>query len=347
MIGVNNVTYYQPNYTAVYGPCLISMNALSIDDIPDLRQKVEAGWTHKQIQREYGISHITTVARFCQRHGISRFKEVTDDEAGALVAALKTDSEGQPMREAWGEHKVYDCFAALNIRIPRAAVRRAMHSQDADGIARRKRRAIVRREYHAPYPNFVWHCDTNMKLARWGIWIYGTVDGYSRFLPYLVAADNISKQTGVLLHGRAILEYLVVPDLLRVDAGGENNSAVALQRELGGAVHAGSSVHNQPIERFWGICRSHVAEPYRRNFFDLERDGDLDITNECHLDALRHAFLPGIQEECDVFRLMHNAAYKPGHGKASVAFNGAVPPRDTTFVWGDFLARDFCLQPKR
>ena len=47
-------------------------------------------------------------------------------------------------------------------------------------------------------------------------------------------------------------------------------------------------------------------------------------------------FCRGIQEECDVFRLTHNAAYKPGHGKANVAFNGAVPPRDTNFVWGDF-----------
>ena len=43
---------------------------------------------------------MTTVTRFCQRHRITRFPQrVTDHEAGELVVALKTDTDGNPMRE--------------------------------------------------------------------------------------------------------------------------------------------------------------------------------------------------------------------------------------------------------
>ena len=312
------------------------MNVLGPDDVAIVRDRVAAGVTLLEIQAEFGITNMTTLSRFCKRHGISRFPaQVSEAEAGDMVEAMKVDADGSPMREAWGEHKVYDCFSALGVRVPRATVRRAMHSRDADGVARRKRRAIVRREYHAPYPNYVWHTDTNMKLVRWGIWIYGTIDGFSRFLLHLVATDNITQRTGVLLHGQSILQYAAIPDLLRVDAGGENNLAMQLQIEVGGAVHVGSSVHNQPIERFWGICRSHVCERYRNIFYDMERSGDLNPADECDLDALRYAFLEGIQEECDVFRATHNSGHKNKRGKPKVLFNQGAPARPTEFSWTD------------
>ena len=315
------------------------MNTLCIRDVDNIRAKVSAGFTIRQIQQEYGIANYTTVSRFCKRHGISRFPEkVTQSESDDLVEALKFDGEGIPVREAWGEQSIYNCLSAMGVRVPRDTVRRSMHNRDAAGVARRKSHAIVRREYHAPHANYVWHTDTNMKLVRYGIWIYGTVDGFSRFLTHLVATDNISMHTGGLLHGRDILQWGVVPDLLRVDAGGENNIAMRLQLRLGGGVHVGSSTHNQPIERFWGTCRSHVTERYRVLFMRMEHDGDLNIADACDLDALRFAFLPAIQDECDIFRATHNHAHK-GHrgGKPLILFNRAEPARTTDWDSEDFL----------
>ena len=313
------------------------MNTLSDCDVDDVRQKIDAGFSQRAIQTEYGIAHLTTVARFCKRHHIGRFpRAVTADEAGDLVDTLKHDDTGNSVRENWGEVKIYDCLSALGFRIPRSTVRKAMHSRDADGVARRRRRAIVRRVYHAPHVNYVWHSDTNMKLVRWGIWIYASVDGYSKFLLHVVAADNISKGNGVLAHGRDMLQYLAIPDLLRVDAGGENNSAIALQRAMGGAVHVGSSVHNQPVERWWGTWRTHLGEHFRQIFYQMENAGELNAEDECDLDALRYSFLPVIREHCDILRITHNAGHKPGHGKPRLLFNRGAPPQDTTITWDEF-----------
>ena len=313
------------------------MSNLTSADVPAIRAKVNAGFTFTQIQEEYGLPHYTTIQRFCKRHNISRFSaKVTQSEADDLVDAVKFDAEGTPVREGWGAQKIYDCFAAMGVRVQRSVVRRAMRHRDADGVARRKRHAVVRRVYFAPYANYVWHTDTNMKLVRYGIWIYGTVDGYSRFLLHLVATDNISMRVGGLLHGRSVLQYSVFPETLRVDAGTENNLQIRMQLAMGGGIHVGSSVHNQPIERFWRTCRSHVTERYRVLFLEMENSGELNIADACDLDALRSVYLETIQDECDVFRFTHNRGNKEGRGKPTILFNGGVPAKDTPFTVGDF-----------
>lgn len=51
---------------------------------------------------------------------------------------------------------------------------------DPDGVERRKQRRLLRRQYAAPGPNFVWHIDGYDKLKPFGFAIHGAIDGFSR-----------------------------------------------------------------------------------------------------------------------------------------------------------------------
>jgi hypothetical protein len=39
-----------------------------------------------------------------------------------------------------------------------------------------------RQAYHSPSPNHIWHIDSYIKLSLYGIEIYTTIDGYSRYI---------------------------------------------------------------------------------------------------------------------------------------------------------------------
>ena len=60
----------------------------------------------------------------------------------------------------------------------------------------------------------------------------------------------------------------------------------------------------------------------------MERDGILNLMDQCDLDALRYAYLPAIQRELDMFREAHNKGYKRGRGKPIVLYNRAEPERE-------------------
>lgn len=306
--------------------------SFSAEEIEAIRQKVASGMTQDQIRVDMGIPNRSQLTRLLKRENIRKHADVTPEEAAELVESLKTDEDGNATREGWGEGRVYDCFASMGVRIPRRLVRHAMHSSDAEGVLRRKRKAVVRRVYHAPHANYVWHTDANLKLVRWGFYIFGSIDGYSRYLLHLVVIDNNFAAPGALLYGRDVLENSVVPDLLRVDAGGENNLAVKLQLELGGSVSVGKSVHNIPIERFWRTCRSHVTERYRKLFLEWEAAGELDPDSPYDTDALRTVYMPVIQQECDVYRHSHNYGHRRGHGKPVVLYRQGVPPEESGIV---------------
>ena len=56
---------------------------------------------------------------------------------------------------------------------------------DPEGVDLRKRRRLKGQRYATPGPNFLCHVDGWDKLASFGIFIHGAVDGFSRRLLWL------------------------------------------------------------------------------------------------------------------------------------------------------------------
>lgn len=104
---------------------------------------------------------------------------------------------------------------------------------DFEGKELRKRRRLKRRNYTTPGPNYMIHIDGYDKLKVLEIYVQGGIDGFSRKLLWLKAADtnkNPKVVAGYFL--RAIKKYKCLPTKVRADKGTENVLVAKIQRIL-------------------------------------------------------------------------------------------------------------------
>ena len=78
--------------------------------------------------------------------------------------------------------------------VDRETVRAVMKALDPEGVERRSQHRLVRRNYHAKGPNFIWHIDGYDKLKPFGFCIHGAIDGYSRRIMWL-EVDHSNKKS--------------------------------------------------------------------------------------------------------------------------------------------------------
>lgn len=93
-----------------------------------------------------------------------------------------------------------------------------------------------------------------LQLIRWKIVVHGGIDGKSRLVVYLRAADNNRAETVTAAFEEATLKH-GWPSRVRADWGGENVGVKALMEAARGhgraSFFAGPSTHNQRIERMY------------------------------------------------------------------------------------------------
>ena len=93
-------------------------------------------------------------------------------------------------------------------------------------------------------------------MHRWKLIIHGGIDGFSR-LPVFCHISNNNRADTVLAYFQNAIDEYGLPSRVRCDRGVENVavSRFMLSHPLRGegrsSVIAGTSVHNQRIERFW------------------------------------------------------------------------------------------------
>ena len=208
-----------------------------------------------------------------------------------------------------GEVMIQGHLQSRGITLQRHKIRKAIHAVDAEGIEARKRPAIKRRVYDVPYPNYLWHVDGNHKLIRWGLVLHHAIDGYSRMVVFAQFNTNNEAATVENLF-KAAVEIYGCPSRVRTDYGGENvgmwRNMVSIHGEDSRCVIAGSSVHNQRIERHNRAVNEQVIAQFKGMFYQLEFEGALDRSNKIDLFCLHHVFLPLLNKSLSEFVAAHN-----------------------------------------
>ena len=106
------------------------------------------------------------------------------------------------------------------------------------------------------------------------------------------------------------IEKYGVPIRVRTDYGGENCLVWEQMYEKRGfdskPVIAGSSVHNERVERLNFDINTQVSSVYKTIFMDLENRGVLDFENDTDLFCLHYVFMPTINKSLHEFTAAHN-----------------------------------------
>ena len=262
---------------------------------------LQSGFTVTKIARFFGCSR-RTIERRMRSYGLSvrqMFSSISDNE---LIERVTSITQHNP---ALGEKSVDGLLRAQGHIIQRQRICDALWEADPEGVQFRLRNCLRRREYHVESPNSLWHVDGYHKLVRWKIVIHGGIDGYSRLIVYLKAANNNRADTALAAFRKGVSDYGLL-SRVRTDRGGENvliGEYMLQTRGIGrNSIIMGKNVHNQRIERLWRDLFTGCISFFYYMFYQLETDRLLDVDNERDLFTLHTVFLPKFKNNCKVFK---------------------------------------------
>ena len=158
--------------------------------------------------------------------------------------------------------------------------------------------------YNVKGSNHLWHIDTNHKLVKWYLIIFGAIDGCSRLPVSLERISNNKAPTVLTCFLKGVHTY-GLPSRVRSDEERENVLvADYMIKERGpgrGSMINGPSTHNQRIERLWRDVFDGVTGFYYELFSFMQENDMLDPYNEVDIATLHLTFIPLINEKLDAW----------------------------------------------
>lgn len=277
------VAPYQVLHTGLVGRPKVLVNV----DLVELLKS--ANFTWQEIADALQVSR-TTLWRRLKELNIStgRFSDICDLDLDYHVQSLCREYSN------CGQIMMQSLLRQQGINVQRYRLRESMRRLDPIETALRWRQAVNRRRYSVPRANSLWHIDGHHSLIRWRFVVHGGIDGFSMTVVYLSAATNNLSKTVLKLFMNAT-EQFGCPSRVRSDKGGENILVckyMVVNRGIGRRSHiAGSSVHNQRIERLWRDVYRCVCCTYHELFYSMEAVGILDVDSELDIFVLHSVFL--------------------------------------------------------
>ncbi|KAL2076359.1 hypothetical protein ACEWY4_028060 [Coilia grayii] len=304
-------------YASAYLICFLiasSQDALRRQMLLRLLEKIEQGLVRQPMDLDYFDFVCRQELYLCR--ALSRHVRIPDHIIQALEEFFKAVREhledgthdcvnAEKMPNA-GYRMVRGRLRSMGVKVQWRRVAASLHRVDALGIISRLAGlgCVVRRTYRVRGPLSLWHVDTNHKLIRYNIVLFGAVDGYSRKVMCLNAANNNLASTALAAFKQATEKY-GIPSRVRGDQGSEN---VEIARYMfmvratdRGSFMAGKSVHNQRIERLWRDIRTCVTSKYYGMLQDLEHDQLLDVSSTEDLFCVHLVCLPQLRKDLDAF----------------------------------------------
>ena len=260
---------------------------VNIEQVELLRS---SGFTSEEVAQILGISRTTCWRRF-QELGIPlcKYTDISDHDLDLQVRDIQSNNPNIGVSMLQGYLK------SQGVIVQRCRARESALRTNPIRALTRWQQVVSRRSYSVPGPNSLWHVDGHHSLIRWRFVIRGCIDGFSRMVTFLSCNTNNRAETVFQLFRKATMEF-GVPSRVRSDKGGENISIchfMVSYRGVGRGSHiAGSSVHNQRIERLWRDVYRCVCCSFHEVFYFLEAQGVLDPDNEYDLFVLHCVFLP-------------------------------------------------------
>ena len=274
---------------------------VNIEQVELLRS---CGFTWEETSQLVGISRTTLWRRL---HSLcvplQKYSDIFDSDLDDQISELQRGSPNM------GVMMLQGALRSRGIYVQRHRIRASVHRVNPTMAIVRWQQAVSRRCYSVPGPNSLWHVDGHHSLIRWRFVVHGCVDGFSRMVPYLACAPDNKAATVLRLFRKAVSEF-GVPSRVRSDKGGENilvcHFMVSYQGTGRGSHIAGSSVHNQRIERLWRDVYRCVCSTFHEVFYFLEAQELLDPCDECDLLILHCVFMRVINHHLQVFRSAWN-----------------------------------------
>jgi len=247
----------------------------------------------------YFNTSVRTIQRRKKEWGIERFWKPAPQELDAVVTELKADVA----TAMYGTVFVTGLLQSQGKRVAKRKVWEAL-SRTGNTVPKNLY-SIPRRvaDYSRP-----WHvacCDGHEKLFMYGFYIYGIIDGHSRYLVMLQAF--LTKEAARILQAfRDVVcdEQIGYPDILMTDGGSEIvdvQAHMVLVKGGSDCLRIGSSCHNPTIERTWLTLRSRLGDMVKAVFNTLPFDqSDVD------LNAMQRTYFNWVQNALDTFRSTFN-----------------------------------------
>ncbi|KAF3840333.1 hypothetical protein F7725_019050 [Dissostichus mawsoni] len=140
------------------------------------------------IAKLLGVSS-STIFRRMREFGLSvseLYSSISDEELDNVVISIKNDMPTAGYRMVKGR------LLSIGLHVQWTRMAASMHRVDSIGILSRLASlgCVVRRTYSVRGPLSLVHMDTNHKLIRYNIVLFGGVDRYSRKVMYLGASTN-------------------------------------------------------------------------------------------------------------------------------------------------------------
>lgn len=269
---------------------------LSVETVELLRS---CGYTWKQVAGALQVGR-STLWRHLKDSGyeVKTYTDISDDELDSVLTRIQRENPN------CGQQLMLGYLRDQGIHVQRYRLRESIIRTDPVRRLVRWHQVISRRTYSVKRSNSLWHIDGHHSLIRWRLVIHGAIDGYSRMIVYLSCSDNNRSSTVFSLFKAATNQY-GVPSRVRSDKGGENvlvcQHMISVRGTDRGSHIAGSSVHNQRIERLWRDVYRCVCSTYHELFYSMEAIGVLDPSDDSDIFVLHCVYLPKINRSLSEF----------------------------------------------